>query len=149
MPVRHVSVTEARAMQEQGAVYIDVRSTPEFLQGHPAGAVNVPLFEPDEETGQMMPNPDFLRVVKATYPTDATLLVGCQMGGRSMRAAQMLEAFGFAEVANVRGGFGGAHDPMSGRAIDPGWAESGLPVERTPAAGASYTDLLARADADR
>jgi len=136
-------------MQEQGAVYIDVRSTPEFQQGHPAGAVNVPLLEPDEETGQMMPNPDFLRVVKANYPPDRVLLVGCQMGGRSMRAAQMLEAFGFPQVANVRGGFGGAHDPMSGRAVDPGWAESGLPVAREPAAGASYAELLAKADTHR
>jgi hypothetical protein len=69
------------------------------------------------------------------------------MGGRSMRAAQMLEAFGFHDVTNVRGGFGGAHDPMNGRAVDPGWAESGLPVERDAPADATYAALLARADA--
>lgn len=149
MSVTHVSVNEARALQEQGAIYLDVRSTPEFQQGHPAGAVNVPLLEPDEETGQMAPNPDFLRVVKANYRPDAALLVGCQMGGRSMRAAQMLNAFGFTDVKNVRGGFGGAHDPMSGRAVDSGWAESGLPVERGTPAGAAYPDLRAKADAQQ
>ena len=146
MSVKHISVSEARALQEQGAVYLDVRSTLEFLEGHPAGAVNVPLLEPDEGTGQMMPNPDFLRVVKANYPPNTRLLVGCQVGGRSMRAAQMLDAFGFADVANVRGGFAGAHDPMSGRAVDPGWAESGLPVERDAPPGGAYADLLTTAD---
>ena len=40
----------------------------EFDSGHPAGAVNVPLFEPDEDTGQMTPNPDFVRVMQATFP---------------------------------------------------------------------------------
>ena len=146
MSVKHISVSEARALQEQGAVYLDVRSTLEFLDGHPAGAVNVPLLEPDEETGQMMLNPDFLRVIKANYPANTRLLVGCQVGGRSMRAAQMLSAFGFADVTNVRGGFAGAHDPMSGRAVDPGWAESGLPVERDAAPGGAYADLLTTAD---
>jgi rhodanese-related sulfurtransferase len=146
MPVKHITVQEAHALQAQGAIYVDVRSSPEFAAGHPAGAVNVPLLEPDEETGQMMPNPDFLRVVKANYPADTKLLVGCQMGGRSMRAAQMLEAFGFADVSNVRGGYGGAHDPMSGRAVDPGWAESGFPVEQGATAGTAYADLVAKAD---
>ena len=145
MSVRHVSVTEAHDLQGRGSIYVDVRSTREFAQGHPSGAVNVPLFEPDERTGQMMPNPDFMRVMQATFVPDTRLLIGCQMGGRSMRAAQMLASFGFADVANVRGGFGGAHDP-TGRQIDAGWAESGLPVDDAPAAGAAYDDLLAKAD---
>jgi len=144
MPVRHVSVTEAHELQQQGAVYVDVRSTREFAQGHPSGAVNVPLLEPDEQTGQMTPNPDFVRVVRANFAPDAKLLIGCQMGGRSMRAAQMLDAFSFADVANVRGGFGGAHDP-NGRMIEAGWEESGLPVDDAPAKGAEYRDLLAKA----
>lgn len=145
MAVRHVSVAEARELQQQGSIYLDVRSTREFLDGHPAGAMNVPLLEPDEWTGQMLPNPDFVRVVQANFAPDVALLIGCQMGGRSMRAAQMLSAFGFADVANVLGGYGGAHDP-NGRTIDAGWAESGLPIEEAPAAGASYDDLLAKAD---
>ena len=35
------------------------------------GAVNVPLLEPDEDTGVMLPNPDFVRVIKATFPPEA------------------------------------------------------------------------------
>ena len=132
-------------MQQQGSTYVDVRSTSEFLQGHPSGAVNVPLFELDEDAGCLAPNPDFVRVMRANFPPETRLLIGCQMGGRSMRAAQMLTTFGFADVANVRGGYAGAHDP-TGRMIDAGWAESGLPVSETPAPGAAYDDLLANAD---
>ena len=36
----------------RAADYVDVRSTPEFADGHPAGAANVPIFEPDEDTGR-------------------------------------------------------------------------------------------------
>lgn len=143
---KHVSVTEAHHLQSEGHHYVDVRSTVEFASGHPDGAVNVPLLEPDESTGQMQANPDFIRVMQASFGTDAKLLVGCQMGGRSMRAAQMLEAFGFDDVTNVRGGFGGARDPMNGRVIDAGWVESELPVQSGEPAGRRYQDLLAKAD---
>jgi rhodanese-related sulfurtransferase len=140
---KHVSVTEAHALANDGATYVDVRSTREFAQGHPAGAFNVPLLEPDERTGQMQSNPDFVHVMKANFPADTPLLVGCQAGGRSMRATQVLEAFGFTDVANVRGGFGGGHD---GGRVDPGWAASGLPVETAARAGRSFVDLAAKAD---
>jgi hypothetical protein len=67
------------------------------------------------------------------------------VGGRSMRAAQMLEASGYGDVTNVRGGFGGARDAM-GRTVDPGWIEADLPVEAGEPPGRSFRDLLARAD---
>jgi rhodanese-related sulfurtransferase len=143
---RNVSVTEAQALQSSGHTYVDVRSAREYEGGHPAGAVNVPLLDVDPDTGQMGPNPDFMRVMQATFPAAAPLLIGCQVGGRSARAAQMLEAMGFTNVSNVAGGYGGARDPMSGRSLAPGWAESGLPVETTSPAGMSYGELVARAD---
>lgn len=144
---RNVSVTEAHALQASGHTYIDVRSSQEYAGGHPAGAVNVPLIDADPDTGQMAPNPDFVRVIQASFAADAPLLVGCQVGGRSARAAQMLESLGFSNVANVAGGFAGARDPMSGRSVAPGWVESGLPVETASPPGRSYDDLVARADA--
>jgi rhodanese-related sulfurtransferase len=147
MSLTHVSVSEARALQLQGHVYVDVRSTQEYGAGHPAGAVNVPLIEPDPDTGQPVPNPDFLRVMQAHFTPASCLLIGCQVGGRSMRAAQMLTAFGFEHVANVRGGFQGTRDRGTGQVVDPGWTDSGLPVETDSPAGGSYRDLLARADA--
>ena len=144
---KDVSVTEARALQGSGHTYIDVRSAREFAAGHPAGAINVPLIDADPATGQMAPNPDFVRVIKAAFAADAALLVGCQVGGRSARAAQVLESMGFTNVANVAGGFGGLRDPMSGRVVAPGWMDESLPVETTSPPGMSYDDLVARADA--
>ncbi len=143
--LKQVSVSEAHALQQQGATYVDVRSTPEFADGHPAGAANVPIFEPDEDTGEMMPNPDFVRVMTSAFAQDAPLLIGCQVGGRAVRAAQVLASFGFSNVSVVRGGWGGARDPM-GRVVDPGWADSGLPSGTGADAGESYQTLLAKAD---
>src|SRR5687767_5012645 len=134
MPVNTLTVTGAHAAQLEGATYIDVRSRTEFAAGRPAGAINVPLLDTDEDTGQLMPNPDFVRVMRANFPADAPLLIGCQSGGRSSRAAQILEAFGFTHVANVVGGY-------------EGWKPSGLPTEAAVPAQRSYDDLLAVADA--
>ena len=134
-------------MQQSGSVYVDVRSQAEFDMGHPAGAVNVPLLDRDPRTGHMHANPDFITVMQANFAPDASLLIGCQVGGRSMRASQMLEAFGFSDVTNVKGGFDGMRDPM-GRLIDPGWEESGLPVEDGAPAGRRYEDLAAKAGVD-
>ena len=146
--MKQVSVVEAHELVQQGHVYVDVRSSAEFEHGHPAGAFNVPLLEADERTGMLQPNADFVRVMQATFPADTKLLVGCQMGGRSQRAAQMLAAFGFTDVANVRGGFGGARDPMSGRVVESGWADSGLPVEDGQPADRHYEALRAKADGE-
>jgi rhodanese-related sulfurtransferase len=142
--MKHVSVAEAHQLQSGGAVYVDVRSTQEFDAGHPQGAVNVPLLEHDER-GQMAQNPDFLRVMKAAFPQDAPLLIGCQAGMRSLKAAQMLETFGFTDVTNVRGGFGGARD-QAGATLEPGWASSNLPIETGRPEGRSYDALLEKAD---
>ena len=144
--VKQVSVAEAHELVKQGHVYVDVRSSREFEAGRPAGAFNVPLLEADPATGQLQPNPDFVRVMQATFPPDTPLLIGCQVGGRSARAAMVLHSFGFTDVANVRGGFAGARDPMSGRPIDAGWAESGLPVETGTSAERGYEALADKAD---
>ncbi len=123
---------------DSGYVYVDVRSTPEYEQGHPAGAYNVPLLH-RQPTG-ISPNPDFLRVMEAAFPPDTKMLVGCQSGQRSARAAEALVAAGYTCVANVRGGFGGVRDP-SGRVVEAGWRELGLPVEQGSPAGQGYTSL--------
>ena len=38
-----VTPEEAKALLDQGYVYVDVRSEQEFESGHPAGALNVPI----------------------------------------------------------------------------------------------------------
>ncbi len=143
--MKNITAAEAFALQQQGHPYVDIRSSSEFQSGHPKGAFHVPLIEEDEESGQLLPNPDFVRVMQATFTPDTKLLIGCQSGGRSARATQILTTFGFADVANVTGGFGGARDPMSGRVIDPGWVGSGLPVETAADPGRGYAELAAKA----
>ena len=120
-----VSPAEAKALVEQGFTYVDVRSTQEFEAGHPAGAVHVALME--RGAGGMAPNPRFLELVTARFPKDSKLVLGCEAGGRSARAAAVLEANGYTELADQRAGFGGRRDP-AGRVVEPGWRDAGLPV---------------------
>jgi rhodanese-related sulfurtransferase len=122
--IKHVTVRQAHEQQTGGAIYLDVRSIPEFAQGHPAGAFNVPLLHLDPATGQMRPNPEFLPVVRANFAPDTPMVIGCKMGGRSQQACEILSSAGYGDVANVLGGFSGA--PQMGQR---GWAQEGLPVD--------------------
>ncbi len=146
MGMTTVGVQEARRLQtEEGYSYIDVRSVPEFENGHPEGACSVPLLHLDTATRQMQPNPDFLAVVQAHFPTGGKLLIGCQMGGRSARAAQLLASAGYETAVNVDGGFGGRRDPVTGQVMAEGWAPAGLPVEGGGAADRGYEALRRQA----
>ena len=136
MTIKHITVQQAHQEQAAGAKYLDVRSTHEFEQGHPEGAFNVPLMHADPETRQMRPNGDFLAVVRANFPADTQLVIGCQMGGRSAKAAEILETAGYQDVANVLGGYGGA--PQFGHA---GWVQAGLPVATKAEADRQYESL--------
>jgi rhodanese-related sulfurtransferase len=142
MPIKNVTVRDAHDKQGQGYTYVDVRSVPEFEMGHPAGAVNVPLLHRDERTGMMMPNREFVQVMQANFPADTKLLIGCQVGGRSVQAAQILNGSGYSDVSNVVGGFGGGRDPMTG-AFAEGWAQASLPVDSSR--DGSYEVLRAKA----
>ena len=123
-------------------LYLDVRSTPEFVQGHPAGAWHAPLLESDA-TGGMRPNADFARVVGAAFRKEQRIAVGCMTGRRSGQAVALLAAEGFTNLTNVAGGFGGERDPL-GRVSVPGWAASGLPVETGDGGDRGYASLRSR-----
>ena len=145
MSVTHIGVREARRLQtDDDHTYVDVRSVPEYERGHPEGAHNVPLLHFDPQTGQMRPNPDFLAVMQANFPSDAKLLIGCQVGGRSGKATLILADAGYAPV-NVKGGFGGRTDPATGQVIDEGWSEAGLPVAVGASEDGSYEVLQQKA----
>jgi len=143
MTITQTTPQEAHALLRQGHRYIDVRTETEFAAGHPEGAVNIPVVFPDPATRQMTANPDFVVVVAAHFAKDAPLVVGCQAGGRSQRAAELLAQAGYTNVTNMQGGFGGARDQM-GRTVVPGWAECGLPVCKDCGPGNSYGGLRSR-----
>jgi rhodanese-related sulfurtransferase len=145
MAVRSISPQQAADLLSggDGHVYLDVRSVPEFSAGHPRSARNIPLLHSDPRSGNLVPNPDFLKVVQANFPPATPLLLGCLSGGRSMKAAELLERAGHRSVVNVRCGFGGSRDIL-GRVTEPGWAALGLPVDREERPGESYESLHKR-----
>ena len=142
MGVQNVTAEEAKEIldSDNNIVYIDVRTENEFMSGHVPNAVNIPVVLPDPATRQMKPNPEFIRVVSAHFPKNKRIIVGCQMGGRSQLAAQILGQEGFEAVSNMQGGFGGARDAM-GRTVALGWSQLGFPVEMEVPAGNSYAEL--------
>ncbi|MCG5053493.1 MAG: rhodanese-like domain-containing protein [Myxococcales bacterium] len=143
MPKR-VTPPEAAELMKQGWRYLDVRSVPEFEAGHPEGALNVPLLH--MQNGRLIGNPDFQSVVEGLFAKDDPLVVGCKMGGRSLQAATLMEAAGFTQIVDVRGGFAGERDPY-GRVTVPGWADSGLPVSTASPEGSAYAELAAKVKA--
>ena len=123
--------------KEPTAVYLDVRTEEEFAQGHPRNAINIPLLH--RSPAGMEPNPDFLTVAKQFLSLDRTILCGCQMGGRSSRAASALSAAGFKDVRNVLGGWGGGPG-INGEHVS-GWREQGLPVDEQNEPAHSYQGI--------
>ncbi len=145
MAIKQIIPQEAYDMLKsgEGYVYIDVRTEQEFLSGHPEGAVNIPIAFPDPAQG-MAPNKEFAQVVEANFLKDKKIIVGCQAGPRSNRAAELLQGTGYQDVSSVRGGFGGMRDP-SGQVIAPGWSGLGLPVSQENGDGVSYESLASKA----
>lgn len=144
MAVKQITPQQANDMMQQDAkvVYLDVRTVPEFSNGHPQRGINIPAFF-FQQPGQPAPNADFVKVVEANLAKDATIIVGCQAGGRSQRAAEMLDKAGYTNVSNMMGGFGGGQD-QTGKPIA-GWRDSGLSVTTDNGDGASYSSLATKA----
>ncbi|HTW86907.1 MAG TPA: rhodanese-like domain-containing protein [Candidatus Binataceae bacterium] len=144
MPIQQLEPPQAYEVLNRNpdALYVDVRTEAEFERGHPAGAVNIPVVF-IKGPGEMEPNEEFLAVAEKTLPKNRKLVIGCMAGGRSQRACEMLEQAGYADLTNVRGGFGGARD-ASGAVIVPGWREAGLPVS-TDLADSSYPVMRKKA----
>lgn len=145
MPVKQILPPEAKALLDSDpkGVYLDVRSTMEFEQGHAPGALNIPLLHFDPVRRQMTPNPDFMAVVEVALPREVPIVCGCASGQRSLRAAEMMQQAGYTGVVNMAGGFTGARDPM-GRVLVQGWTDHGLPVSREAGEGTSWESLSRR-----
>jgi glyoxylase-like metal-dependent hydrolase (beta-lactamase superfamily II)/rhodanese-related sulfurtransferase len=73
-----------------GTVVIDVREPVEYARGHVPRAINVPQADLADRLDEL--------------PRDRQLVLICQGGYRSLRAAQFLKQMGFDRVASVAGG---------------------------------------------
>lgn len=141
MEPKRISPEDAKELLDSntGYVYLDVRTVPEFEAGHVPGAKNIPVVEPDPY-GRMQMNPRFVEIVEANFGKDAKLITGCQKGGRSIKAAQLLLEAGLPRVVDMRGGFGGETDEF-GRLTFPGWVPRGLPTSSESAPEDRYENL--------
>ena len=100
--ITEIDVTVADTASRAGRLrLVDVREPDEFVAGHPAGAVNVPLAGLPEALGRLPEGP---------------IAFTCQSGARSLRAARTVHRAGRSDVTNVTGGY------MA-------WQKAGLPVE--------------------
>ena len=119
--IEQISPDEAYdKIQNDAAVYLDVRTEEEFQEGHASNAVNIPIFFIKD--GNRQANPNFLGQVENRFDPDTTLVVGCRTGGRSQQACEILANAGFTELNNIQGGFLGTPEKA-------GWAALGLPTE--------------------
>lgn len=141
--LRRVSPSEAHALVADGYTHVDVRSVAEFELEHPAGAFNVPLLDAGPGGGGMVANPDFIAVMKAVFPVNSRLVIGCRGGNRSLKAIHQLVAEGYTELVDQRAGFDAARDAF-GQIVEPGWKSAGLPVETGKGGERSWEALRAR-----
>ena len=139
MGVKRIEAEEAARLLDEGYTYIDVRSVPEFAQGHPPNAYNVPFMNMIPGKG-LAANPAFIDVMKANFDAGDRLIIGCRSGGRSAKAASQLAAAGFTDLCDLRGGFEAETGP-GGAVTCPGWSRCGLPTETEPQPGRDYDAL--------
>ena len=87
--VRSVGTAEAQGLAASGYRIIDVREQHEWDAGHIPGATHIPL-------GQFAD-----RIPTEAPDHDAPILLHCQSGARSGRAAQFMVQLGYTDVANL------------------------------------------------
>jgi phage shock protein E len=80
---------KARELVGQGRVLLDVRTPEEFRQGHPEPARNIPV----QELPRRLPE---------VGPPGTRVVVYCQLGGRSAKAVELLQANGFTDVFDLK-----------------------------------------------
>ncbi len=95
-----VSPAKAKEAQDQGAMLIDVRESSEYRSGHAPGARHISVQVIERRLGEI--------------PKERQIVVMCQSGMRSQRAAEILSRNGY-QVLNVSGGI-------------IGWQRAGLKV---------------------
>lgn len=72
---------------------LDVRTPEEFLSGNLEGSQNINFYDKD-----------FLKQVKSSFSSNDSIYIYCRSGGRSFKAAKILEKEGFKYIFNLKGG---------------------------------------------
>lgn len=109
-----VPVRVAHELLQAGHRYVDVRTPEEFSAGHAVGAINIPYLY--RVGSGMTKNGNFVDEVLSHFRKDDEIIVGCQLGKRSLMAATDLLTAGFTGVTDIAGGYAA-------------WSQTRLPVE--------------------
>jgi adenylyltransferase/sulfurtransferase len=102
--IREVTVDEAKARADAGALLLDVREADEWSNGHAPRALFIPRGFLEQRIEEKEPE------------KSREIVVYCAGGTRSAFAARTLQDLGYANVSSMAGGFGR-------------WKEQGLPFE--------------------
>ena len=86
-------ITELSQNDINNGILIDVRTPEEFEAGHIDKALNINWF--DTEFSQQV----------ADLDRDGTIYLYCKKGGRSAKAARLLDSLGFSNVVDLEGGY--------------------------------------------
>jgi len=86
-------ITEVSQNELNSVILIDVRTPEEFEAGHIDNAQNMNWFDKD-----------FTKKMKAIDKKE-TVYVYCKKGGRSAKAAQLLDSLGYKKVIDLVGGY--------------------------------------------
>ena len=98
-----ITASEAKTMMDSGDVIIlDVRTEPEFAEGHIPGSIMIPDTEIHEKAPELLPD------------KKRTILVYCRTGIRSERAARALIGLGYTRVYDFGGIADWPYDTQSG-----------------------------------
>ena len=87
-----IDITELSQKDLKNAVLVDVRTPEEYSEGHLKHAVNINWFDED-----------FVQQTKILNK-EKTIYLYCQKGGRSAKAAQLLDSLGY-DVVDLLGGY--------------------------------------------
>ena len=92
MAIREIEPGDVAVLLAQGSVFIDVREDHERASGQAEGARGIAKGTLEGDPAAHLPD------------RDASIVLICQKGGRSMDAARVLEAAGYTRLASVAGG---------------------------------------------
>lgn len=80
--------------KNKDAILIDVRSKQEFEEEHLDGAINIPLYDLEQNIAKL---PD----------KQCMMIIYCRSGHRSRQAKEKLEKIGYEKVYNLKNGLDG------------------------------------------
>jgi len=88
--VQNHPINDFRSVVDPDAQIVDVRTVNEVVAGMLPGAVNIPVRSLKKRTGEL--------------DSSRRVIVVCQSGMRSAKAAKILKRAGFNDVVNLTGG---------------------------------------------